>query len=220
MNTGITQRAGIPGRNRGPSIKCWPLSLLGAVALVLLGCAGPRETLLRKSADAPAGIDLTGRWSMREDFAEMERRIARAIRQTDGVEEEKFLRGSSAGANQNRRSRSRDVGGLVHVFLENGSRLKITQTEHGLFIGFDRSVVEEYRFGEARMVRTGGAVAQRVSGWDGNRYVVETLDEEGMKLTENYALNATSQTLTREIILRGDDAQQVTIVQSFQAEDR
>lgn len=192
-------------------------ALIAILTLLLQSCAGSGETLARKPADAPADVNLTGRWKMRENFADMERRIARAIRETDGIDDEKLLRSVSSGAGQNRR-RSRDVGGLVYVFLENGSQLKITQTGHGLFIGFDRSVVEEYRFGEARLVRTGGAVAQRVSGWEGESYVVETLDEEGMKLTERYSLDAAARTLTREIVLRGEDSRQVTIVQSFDSE--
>lgn len=196
------------------------LGLIGIVSLALVGCAGQREALARKSADAPPEVDLSGRWIMSDDFEDMERRIARAIRETDGIDDAKLLRRTSQTNSQNRRPRQRDVGGLVHVFLENGSRLKVTQTKDGLFVGFDRSVVEEYRFGEARMIRTGGAVAQRVSGWEGEAYVVETLGEEGMKLTENYVLNTAPKSLTREIVLRSKDAESVTIVQTFLPEGR
>ncbi|MDX1482628.1 MAG: hypothetical protein R3315_13175 [Woeseiaceae bacterium] len=168
--------------------------------------------------EQPSGVDLSGVWRMQDDFEAMERRIDRAIRQTDGVDERKLLRGMLGTTDTERVSRSRrrnrDVGGLVHVFLESAGTLRITQTNAGLFIAFDRSVVEEYRFGEARGIQTGGASAQRVSGWDGEDYVIETLDETGMKLTERYSM-AGDDVLTREITLRSAEMDSVSIVQTF-----
>lgn len=183
--------------------------------LLTSGCAGEKELLVPKDAAIPAGTDLSGRWEMQDDFDDMQRRIARAIRQTDGVDESKLMRQTGARAQSGRRRSRGDVGGLVHVFLENASTLKITQTDDGIFIGFDRSVVEEYRFGEARTIQVGGAVAQRVSGWEGEQYVIETLDEEGMKLTERYQLVDSARSLTREIVLRSKEMEQVRIVQTF-----
>ena len=168
---------------------------------------------------APAGVDFTGIWYMQDDVEAMDRRIDRAIRQTDGVDERDLLRGMVGGTETERVRRSRrsnrDVGGLVHVFLESAGRLRITQTDAGLFIAFDRSVVEEYRFGEARQIRTGGATAQRVSGWVGRDYVVETLDQTGMKLTERWSLGDGDRRLTREIVLRSAEMESVSIVQTF-----
>ena len=60
---------------------------------------------------------------------------------------------------------------------ETGKSLKVTQTEHGFFVSLDRSVVEEFGFGENRIVTLGPIEAQRVSGWEGATYIVETLDE-------------------------------------------
>jgi hypothetical protein len=95
-------------------------------------------------------------------------------------------------------------GELVRVFLETGQALGITQTEHGIFISFDRAVVEEYRFGEQRQVNVGPIVADRVSGWEGPGYVVETLDDDGVKLVDSYRLADGDRSLRRDIvILRG-----------------
>lgn len=195
------------------------LWILTAV-LLLSGCAGQREVLEPKSGSVPAGVDLSGEWRMLDDFEDMTRRIERAVRETDGIDDAEFLRRITNVRSGNRRPNRGNVGGLVHVFLENGERLKVTQTKDGLFIGFDRSVVEEYRFGEMRLISTGGARAQRVSGWEGDDYVVETLGEEGMKLTERYAMIAAGDRLTRHITLRGSDLEQVTIVQTFSRTDR
>ncbi len=154
---------------------------------------------------------------MQDDYADMQRRIARAIRQTDGVDERDLLR-SPTRTSRNGRGRGRDVGGLVHVFLENDASIRITQTRDGLFIGFGRSIVDEYRFGEARRVSVGGATARRVSGWEQNAYVIETLGDAGMKLTERYRVTPRGQNLQREIRLRSKDLEQVTIVQTFTRE--
>ena len=89
----------------------------------------------------------------------------------------------------------------VHVFLETGTALKVTQTQSGLFFSFDRSVVEEYRFGENRQISVGPISAQRVSGWEGRAYVVETLDDDGAKLIESWRLEKEASVLLRTIVL-------------------
>lgn len=199
-------------------------SLLPALAVLLsiaiAGCSGSKETLQPiRSGNTPPGIDLSGSWVMQDDFEAMQQRLDRAIGQTDGVDERRILQGMLA-TEPRQRSSGRAEGGLVFVFLENGRNLRITQTATGLFIAFDRSVVEEYRFDEMRMVRTGGAVAQRVSGWLDDGYVIETLDEQGMKLTERYRLDAARDQLTREVTLRSAEKESVTIVQTFVRRNR
>ncbi len=94
----------------------------------------------------------------------------------------------------------------MRVFLETGRSLRITQTDHGLFISFDRAVVEEYTFGENRRVSVGPIEAQRVSGWEGSAFVVETLDEDGARLTESWSLSDGGATLVRQIaVMQGED---------------
>jgi hypothetical protein len=196
-----------------------PLVLL--TVLLTMGACGQQEVLEPVRGQRPTGLDLSGEWRLVDDYEAMLERIDRAVMDTDGVDEREILRGmmSAEREQRSRRSRSsRKVGGLVHVFLENGRRLRITQTDAGLFIAFDRSVVEEYRFGEARMVSTGGARAQRVSGWDGESYVIETLDENGMKLSERYSLADGGETLRRDIVLRSAELEEVAILQTFRRE--
>lgn len=91
------------------------------------------------------------------------------------------------------------------MFLEFGEDVKISQTEHGLFISYDRSVVEEYTFGENRLIEIGPIEALRVSGWDETSFVVETLDREGSTLFESWQLDSSKAVLERNIrISRGD----------------
>ena len=92
------------------------------------------------------------------------------------------------------------------MFLETGASLKISQTPDGLFISFDRAIVEEYRFGENRIVSVGPIEAQRVSGWEEMVFVVETLDDQGTLLTESWHLESDGAVLVRNILVsRGDD---------------
>ena len=176
------------------------------ITLVLLASCGSNETLLRKSAVAPPEMTLTGQWELVEDIDTILRDFDRAISQTSGGKKNS---GSLSTKSRRQRQSGKTAGGLVYVFLENGKNLKITQLEFGLFISFDRSVVEEYLFGEVRMVSIGGAQAQRVSGWEGEEYVIETLGKKGMKLTERYHLIEHESRLYRQVILRSKKGETV-----------
>ena len=184
---------------------------------VLYGCATP-EVLMPKGASAPAGVDFSGRWKIRPQLAHDQRRINEAINRTDGVDNRTVMREmikQQRNAQNGRRRSGGTSGGLVHLFLETGDLLKITQTPYTLFISFDRAVVEEYTFGENRPINIGEADAYRVSGWEGNTYIIETLGEKGMKLTDRYSLADDNERLIRRITLRSKDMEEVTIVQEL-----
>lgn len=110
-------------------------------------------------------------------------------------------------------NRARRRGGQVFVFLESGEDLKITQTAHGLFVSFDRAIVEEYRFGENREINIGPVIAQRVSGWDGAGYVIETLDKDGVILSERYSLK--DDMLLRRIRVIAKEDTRTDLTQTF-----
>ncbi len=193
-------------------------SLLGLTALtVLLVACAPREVLLPRDGTVPSGVDFSGNWLIRSDQRADQRRLREAIRRTDGIKEDDlFRRPDRDSTDRDRRSRSSGVkGGLVFVFLETGSSLKVTQTEHGLFISFDRSVVEEYRFGENRIINVGEVEAQRVTGWEGAQLVVETLDKNSMKMTERFQLLDAGRVLERAITFRSREGEEETVVQRY-----
>lgn len=171
-----------------------------------------------KSATAPPGVDFSGYWRLSADSPVDRDRINAAIGEAAGGNGDIIPLPPEPSRNQlpAKRTNSRKPGdGLVQVFLKSGQHLKVTQTTHGIFISYDRSVVAEFRFGESRTVSVGEIVAQRVSGWVGDRYVVETLDRNGMKLTEQLYLSSDQQTLHRLIILRKADKSEVTLQQTF-----
>ena len=121
---------------------------------------------------------------------------------------ERLIPGNSNGT----RRRNEDI--QVHVFLETGRALRITQTDYGLFISFDRAIVEEYRFGEQRMVRVGPIQAERVSGWEDNAYVIETRDKEGTMLIESYRLEG-ADTMLRRVRITGEPTTELDVEQVF-----
>lgn len=195
-----------------------PCRVLGILVLALVTACATKEVLETKSAAVPPSIDFSGYWSMRTDSPGERDRINKAIGIAAGDTGDVIPlplgdRNSPSPRERNERSKGRD--GLVHVFLQSGKNLKVTQTSHGIFISFDRSVVEEFRFGENRTVSVGAIVAQRVSGWVGDRYVIETLDKNGMKLTEQLSLSDDRQTLQRMIVLRNKDGSEITMNQSY-----
>ena len=162
----------------------------------IAGCAA-KEVLVAKSAVA-AGNDLSGQWQLREDSQTAAKRIRDAEFAAAGGNEPLLPR-ENRYSDQSKRG---DGGGAsVHVFLETGRSLKITQTDYGLFVSFDRAVVEEYRFGENREISVGPIVADRVSGWEGSSYVIETLDINGAKLVEVYQLQDGGRSLQRKIAI-------------------
>lgn len=199
-----------------PRLSVYLLILLG-----LGGCVAP-EMLLPRDGIVPQGIDLSGNWVLVNDADRQQRQLRDAIRRTDGIDDDEFFSIGNRPRNNldQRATRRRVKGGLVYVFLEIGRSLKITQTPDGLFISFDRSVVEEYRFGEQRMVNVGEVEAQRVTGWDSDTLVVETLDRNNMKMTERYRLLDNGRRLERRITLRSKTLDEETIVQEFDRESR
>ena len=159
------------------------LVALVVVALLLSSCAG-RDPLPAKSGTVPAGVDLSGRWQLRDDSQGTNKAINDIEREAAGVDE-----GLIPKSSRKTPSRKNKDDTQLHVFLESGEALKITQVEHGLFVSFDRAIVEEYRFGERRMANVGPVYADRVSGWENGAYVIETRDREGAMLIETYRLD-------------------------------
>ncbi len=184
-------------------------TILLTLTLLLAACA-TREVLIPKSSVVPDGVDLSGEWQLSSDSRNTNRELADAEYEAAGGFDD--LLGERP---QTRRSR-RDRRALVHVFLETGERLRITQTDYGLFISFDRAVVEEYGFGEHRQTNVGPVLAERVSGWEGHSYVVETLDREGSKLYERYRLEQSGRVLVRQIIIYDGDDVEMSLEQRYE----
>jgi hypothetical protein len=154
-------------------------------------------------------VDLSGRWQLRDGSEDANRAISDVEREAAGDVEDLIPPKSNKKS-----SRKKNDDTQVHVFLETGRSLKITQVEKGLFVSFDRAIVEEYRFGEQRMANVGPVIADRVSGWENGGYVIETRDKEGAVLIETYRLDG-KDVMIRTIRIVHDDKPKLDVQQVF-----
>jgi hypothetical protein len=181
-------------------------------SLALAACVTqPRPQLTPVGDVIPAGVSLAGRWQLQAEKDDAERRIRAAEHKSSGGLEDVV---APAGRDRSRNRRGAD-GPSVYVFLRTGSKLKVTQTPYALFISFDRSVVEEYRFREHRLINVGPIEADRASGWQDGRYVIQTLDSEGALLQETYTLDAGGEALVRTVSVVYDDEEILSLRQAF-----
>ncbi len=181
------------------------LGLFCAV-LLLAGC-GSAPALEAISADVPGATDLSGRWQLVMDPGAVP---------PPPAEQTIRIPPRNASRDPGRQPRQRSSTDAVRVFLESGEALKITQTRTALFISFDRAVVEEYTFGENRTISVGPIEAQRVSGWRDGVFVVETLDEDGARLTESWRLADGGRRLVRDVKIVQGDKQKLSMQEQFQ----
>jgi len=183
------------------------------VAVLISSCSSIEPLPSRNGVNANA-IDLSGNWVLRQESG----------RPTGppGAEEQTILIPRRTNTQMQRAPRgpedSRRDGSVIHVFLESGESVKITQTLHGIFISFDRAVVEEFTFGENRIVSVGPIEAQRVSGWDADDFIAETMDESGTVLTERWSLAEEGSVLRREISVVRKETVMLSIMQVFDRE--
>ena len=179
--------------------------LTPGIAVLFLAACGSGPVLLSKDARVPSGIDLSGYWALQLD-ANSRARSRPAGEEKIVIPPERYSRTAR---------RPPDSGPTVQVFLEYGDELKISQTDFGLFISYDRSVVEEYTFGENRVVEIGPIEARRVSGWEGTTFVVETLDDRGTILSEQWRLDGDGETLVRQIRISKGERETYAEKQTF-----
>ena len=177
---------------------------VACLMLILLACAS-KPVLVPKNAVAPPGVDFSGQWLLRVgDRPEV------AGERGPGMEPP-----LTEVKRRSRRSRSSRGSSSVHVFLETGRSLKITQTEHGFFVSLDRAIVEEFVFGENRTVAVGPIEAWRVSGWEDDAYVVETLDEQGALLRDEWRLDESGDVLLRAVSIVQREKVKLSFAQQF-----
>jgi hypothetical protein len=165
------------------------------IAGLLLTACTTTAPLEPRPGGNPLQVDLSGQWVLRAAEA-------------PPVETDRTIRIPPATSNRSMqpvarptRERPRTRSSSVHVFLESGTNLKVTQTDYGLFFSFDRAIVEEFNFGENRMVNIGPIEAQRVAGWDGESFVIETMDAKGNVLIESWSLAENGKVLVRDLAI-------------------
>jgi hypothetical protein len=192
------------------------LCLLLFLMLSLNGCASIEE-LDKYSNNSLNEIDLNGSWVFSGKFEDNKQSIESAIKQTNNVNY-RGIKTTGVFDGRNTSKVKRNSRGVAHLFFENTNKIKITQTKYSLFINFNRSIVEEYSFGEVKKITIGNVIARRSSGWVNNVYRIDTLDDYGMKITEEYKLVNSSNILERLLIFRDRDLNEISVLQTYQKE--
>ena len=181
------------------------------ISVIFSACGTPKPKLTPIDQAIPAGISFAGQWISQDTGDDSRRQIREAGQRAAGRIEDAL----SPTRQQSSRSRNAKDTPSVQVFLETGRNLKITQTVDGLFVSFDRSVVEEYRFREHRTVNVGPIEAERVSGWRNGTYEILTIDEQGALLTDKYVLLEDGEVLERSFSIVYKEEELLSVRQLF-----
>ncbi len=190
-------------------------SFLFLFFIFLLSSCASIEELDKYSNKNTSKTDLNGSWEFIGNFEDNKKSIASAVKKTSDVIYQSIK--TTGVFDRNNLSKVKpNSRGVAHLFFENTKKIKITQTNYSLFINFNRSVVEEYSFGEVKKITLGNVIARRSSGWVNNSYRIETLDDYGMKITEEYKLTGSSNNLERMLIFRDRDLNEIRILQIYQ----
>lgn len=180
--------------------------------VALIAACAAKPVLTPRSGGNPEGVDLSGQWALRGGPE-----IPTLVEQTIVIPRQATARDAQLREQRMRRDK-RSKGRAVHVFMESGKSLKISQTAYGVFISYDRAVVEEYNFGENRRVSVGPIEAQRVSGWVGREFIVETMDDEGNVLKETWRLEEGGSVLVRNMSITKREEEKLALRQVFDRE--
>lgn len=193
-------------------------SFLFLFFIFLLSSCASIEELDKYSNKNTSKTDLNGSWEFIGNFEDNKKSIASAVKKTNDVIYQSIK--TTGVFDRNNLSKVKpNSRGVAHLFFENTKKIKITQTNYSLFINFNRSVVEEYSFGEVKKITLGNVIARRSSGWVNNSYRIETLDDYGMKITEEYKLTGSSNNLERMLIFRDRDLNEIRILQIYQKDN-
>ena len=193
-------------------------SFLFLFFIFLLSSCASIEELDKYSNKNTSKTDLNGSWEFIGNFEDNKKSIASAVKKTNDVIYQSIK--TTGVFDRNNLSKVKpNSRGVAHLFFENSKKIKITQTNYSLFINFNRSIVEEYSFGEVKKITLGNVIARRSSGWVNNSYRIETLDDYGMKITEEYKLTGSSNNLESMLIFRDRDLNEIRILQIYQKDN-
>jgi len=177
---------------------------------ILTSCSAP-ESLLPFNEIQDENLSIEGIWHFNGKYNESIKHLNKSLSQ---FMSDRMTNGNIYSTSQNR-SINKFSKYNAHLFIRSAEIIKITHNKFSLFIDFNRSVVEEYNHNRVEKINIGEASAFRSSGWKGMIYHIETLDSNGLKVTELFSLSDGGNTLNRKIIYRNEKQEDLIITQSF-----
>ncbi len=187
------------------------------ISLIFLTACASNEALNKLPIKSETEINISGRWIFVGDYQSNQKKINKAIDRSSGIIYRRIKTTGVFSEVQDTRPK-KNAWGVAHLFFKNAKILRITQTDYALYIDFNRSIVEEYNFGELKKITIGNVSASRSSGWNGIQYQIDTLDDHGMKITEKYTISDDINTLRRSIVFRDKNLHDTEIIQNFKRE--
>lgn len=191
--------------NRVHTNRWFNLNVTTLCILLLAGCSAPPD-LIAFGAARTSETDFTGSWHRNE-----------SINPTNLPAVP--LEADQQQAAQKRRPSSRPKGPGLAIFYDglylSAKNIRMTQDETVLFVKFDLARVEEYRFGEKRLANIGPLSILRVSGWEGDQYVVRSVTDDGTNVEDRYYLSNNGLRLHRVVSVEGRDQSKNTVRQVF-----
>ncbi len=180
------------------------------VVNLIMSCSAP-ESLLPFNEIRDENLSIEGVWHFNNKYNESIRFSNKSLSQ--------FMGDRMTNGNIYSTSEKRPINKFskynAHLFIRNAEIIKITHNKFSLFMDFNRSIVEEYNHNRVEKISIGEASAFRSSGWKGETYYIETLDSNGLKITESFNLSNDGNVLNRKIIYRNEKQEELIITQSF-----
>tara|TARA_B100001063_G_scaffold236146_1_gene255545 strand:- start:1256 stop:1843 length:588 start_codon:yes stop_codon:yes gene_type:complete len=177
---------------------------------ILTSCSAP-ESLSPFNEIQDEHLNIEGIWHFSGKYNESIKLLNKSLSQFMG---DRLTNGNIYSTSKNR-SINKFSKYNAHLFIRNAEIIKITHNKFSLFIDFNRSIVEEYNHNRVEKINIGEASAFRSSGWKGITYHIETLDRNGLKVTELFSLSDNGNSLNRKIIYRNEKQEEFVITQSF-----
>lgn len=177
---------------------------------IIASCSAP-ESLSPFNAIQDENLSIEGIWHFNGKYNESIKLLNKSLSQFMGDR----INNSNIYSTSQNRSIKKISKYNAHLFIRTAEIIKITHNKFSLFIDFNRSIVEEYNHNRVEKINIGEASAFRSSGWKGMTYHIETLDDNGLKVTELFSLSDDGNTLNRKIIYRNAKQEEFTITQSF-----
>ena len=180
------------------------------VVNLIMSCSAP-ESLLPFNEIRDENLSIEGVWHFNNKYNESIRLSNKSLSQFMG---DRMTNGNIYSTSENRPINKFSKYN-AHLFIRNAEIIKITHNKFSLFMDFNRSIVEEYNHNRVEKISIGEASAFRSSGWRGETYYIETLDSNGLKITESFNLSNDGNVLNRKIIYRNEKQEELIITQSF-----
>ncbi|HEX4387892.1 MAG TPA: hypothetical protein VH109_04645 [Steroidobacteraceae bacterium] len=202
-----------------PTPRTAPALLCVLLAAVLGGCASGG------SAEAPAGLNLSGNWkldhaasddpqktlaSMREQIQKLTQRAREANEARTGVGTADPDAPDARGAARRDPLRRSPMAQVVLSVLHRGDFLSIRQTATQFVLDYG-GVERSYTPGENSVVSAQGGVGDQNAGWKGREFVIITKGQMGTVVTESYGLSADGKRLIMKLHVAPAELAAVTL---------